>query len=103
MAQLSSFYERARPRAGHFDRLEFPAIPQRTLVWLFLHGLPGIPRSSARLAKRLVPPDDPAYFVPLAGEVADMEECEPEASGEAPVMAAAIPQQGSEDSRKPPQ
>ena len=27
-AQLSSFCERARPRAGHFDRLEFPVIPQ---------------------------------------------------------------------------
>ena len=103
MAQLSSFYERARPRAGHFDTLDFPAIPQGTLVWLFLQGLPGSVRSYARLAKRLVPPDDPAYFKQLAGKVADMEECEPEAGGEAPVVAAAIPQQGGEDSRKPPQ
>ena len=31
-AQLSSFYERARPRAGHFDRLKLPVIPQGTLV-----------------------------------------------------------------------
>ena len=32
-----------------------------------------------------------------------MEEGEPEASGEAPVVAAAIPQQGAEDSPNPPQ
>ena len=74
MAQASSFYERARPRAAQFDRLEFPVIPQGTLERLFLQGLPGSTRSSARLAKRLVPPDDRAYFKQLAEEVADMEE-----------------------------
>ena len=40
MAQLSSLYERARPRAGHFDRLKVPVIPQGTLVWPFLQRPP---------------------------------------------------------------
>ena len=60
-------------------------------------------RSFTRLAKRLFSPDDPPYFKQLAGDVADMRECGPEASGKAPVLAAAIPQQGNEDSGKPPQ
>ena len=66
--------ESARPRAGHFGRLEFPVIPQGTLMWLFLQGLPESARSSARPAKRLVPPDEPAYFKELARKLADMEE-----------------------------
>ena len=67
MEQLSLFYERARPRAGHLGRLEFPGILQGPMAWVFLQRLPRSARSSARLTNWLVPPADPAYFRQLSG------------------------------------